>query len=166
MTNAGQTGRAFPQNQVGPAPFLGWLPRKLWRRAKDFFVYSAEFLPLTASLTLTFETAIQADSDFLCVAAVRLVTATDNTTIVAVPVPELVTIFDAGSGRNLMDRAIHIDNLMGTGQLPTYWPMPKIFRANSTISTTVQNLEATDRNVRIAYLGFKVFDYPADALGA
>jgi hypothetical protein len=138
----------------------------LWRRAKDFFVYSAEFLPLTASLTLTFETAIQADSDFLCVAAVRIVTATNNTTLVAVPVPELVTIFDAGSGRNLMDRAIHIDNLMGTGQLPTYWPMPKIFRANSTISTTVQNLEATDRNVRIAYLGFKVFDYPMDAMAA
>jgi hypothetical protein len=55
---------------------------------------------------------------------------------------------------------------MGTAQLPTYWPMPKIFRANSTISTTVQNLEATDRNVRIAYLGFKVFDYPMDAMAA
>lgn len=165
MANVGQTGRAFPQSQVGPAPFLGWLPRKLWRRAKDFFVYSAEFIPLAASITGTFETAIQADSDFLCVAVTRLVTAVDNTTFVA-NVPELVTIFDAGSGRNLMDRAIHIDNIMGTGQLPTYWPMPKIFRANSTITTTVQNLEATARNVRIAYLGFKVFDYPMDAMGA
>lgn len=165
MANVGQTGRAFPQNQVGPAPFLGWLPRKLWRRAKDFFVYSAEFIPLALSATATFETAIQADSDFLCVAVSRLVTAVDNTTFIA-NVPQLVTIFDAGSGRNLMDRAIHIDNIMGTGQLPSYWPMPKIFRANSTITTTVQNLEATARNVRIAYLGFKVFDYPMDAMGA
>lgn len=165
MGGVNQTGRAFPQNQVGPAPFLGWLPRKLWRRAKDFFVYSAEFLPLVASTTGTFETAIQADSDFLCVMVTRVVTSADNATFLA-NVPELVQIFDAGSGRNLMDRAIHIDGLMGTAQLPSYWPMPKIFRANSTITTTVQNLEATDRNVRIAYLGFKVFDYPMDAMAA
>lgn len=165
MANANQVGAAFPQNQVGPAPFLGWLPRKLWRRAKDFFVYSAEFLPLPASETATFETAIQADSDFLAVAVTRVVTDVANL-VFSVDVPELVTIFDAGSGRNLMDRAIHIDNLMGTARLPSYWPMPKIFRANSTITTTVQNLEAVARNVRIAYLGFKVFDYPMDLMGS
>jgi hypothetical protein len=74
----------------------------------------------------------------------------------------LVTIFDAGSGRQLFDRPQHMDNLAGTAQLPSYWPMPKIFRANATITTTVQNLDgANDRNTRIAYLGFKIFDFPA-----
>ena len=157
MTNANQVRRAFPE-QTGVAPFLGWLPRKLWRKAKDFFVYSAEFLPLTASGTLTFETAIQADSDFLCVDVCRVVTDVANTVFLTA-VPQLVNIFDTGSGRNIFDRPQHIDNVMGTGQLPNYWPMPKIFRANATISTTLQNLEATDRNVRISYVGFKVFDF-------
>jgi hypothetical protein len=157
MTNANQVRRAFPE-ATGVAPFLGWLPRKLWRKAKDFFVYSAEFLPIPASGTLTFETAIQADSDFLCVDVCRVVTSADNLTFLTA-VPMLVNIFDTGSGRNIFDRPQHIDNIMGTGQLPNYWPMPKIFRANATISTTVQNFEATDRNVRISYVGFKVFDF-------
>lgn len=161
MANANQQRRAFP-TQTGVAPFLGWIPRKLWRMAKDFFIYSVEFLPIAAASTLTQETAIQADSDFLCVAATRVVTNAANV-VFTDPAPMLLRLFDAGSGRSVMDRAIHIDNFVGTGQLPSYWPMPKIFRANGTIESTLQNLDgANGFNVRIAYLGFKVFDYPED----
>lgn len=164
MANANEIRRKVPApTATGVAPFLGWLPRKLWRMAKDFFVYSAEFLPLPAGDTLSFNTAIQSDSDFLCVAMTRVVTDVTNLVLVSGPVPELVTIFEAGSGRQMMDRPIHIDNLAGTGQLPSYWPMPKIWRANSTVTTTVENLDpANDRNVRVAYLGFKVFNFPAN----
>ena len=162
MAIAKKQRAAYPVQDTGVAPFLGWLPRSLWRMAKDFFIYSAEFLPLPAGGTASFDTAIQSDSDFLAVAATRLVTSVDNLTLVSGPVPQLVQIFDAGSGRNLMDRAQHIDNFFGTGQLPSYWPMPKIFRANATITTTVQNLDGVnDRNVRLSYLGFKIFDFPA-----
>lgn len=161
MANPNQVQRSRP-TAVGIAPFSGWIPRKLWRKAKDFFIYSAEFLPLAAGGTLTVETAIQSDSDFLAVAGCRVVSDTANTTFFAT-VPQLITIVDAGSGRQLMDRAQHIDNLLGTAQLPSYFPMPKIFRANGTISTTLQNLDgANARNVRISYLGFKVFDYEAE----
>lgn len=156
-TKAARVGPS-PAGGLAPqlGPFFGLLPRALLKRVKDFFVYTAEFLPLPASATNTVNTAIQADSDFLIVLVTRVVTATDNTTFVA-NVPELVTITDAGSGRNLMDRAVHMDNLIGTAQLPSYWPYPKLIRASGTLNTTVQNLEAVDRNVRISYLGFKVF---------
>ncbi len=158
MANVGQMAR---QQRISPgiSPFLGWLPRALWRRAKDFFVYTAEFLPLSASATQTFEIAIQADSDFVIVAGVRVVTTTDNLTVQTF-VPELVRILDTGSGRELTDRAVHIENWFGTAQLPAYWPYPKVIRASSTLQTTLQNLEANDRNARLSYLGFKVFDYP------
>lgn len=160
MSNANKEGAAYPAD-VGAAPFLGWIPRKLWRMAKDFFIYSVEFLPLAAATTGVVNTAIQSDSDFLCVAATRVITDAANV-VFAPNAPMLVRIFDAGSGRAVMDRPIHMDNYFGTGQLPSYWPMPKIFRANGTIETTVQNLDAANGfNVRLAYLGFKVFDYAA-----
>lgn len=157
-TKAARVG-ASPAGGAAPqlGPFFGLLPRKLLRRLKDFFVYTAEFLPLAAGGTATVNTAIQADSDFLIVAVTRVVTDIANTTFLA-NVPQLVTITDAGSGRNLMDRAVHMDNLIGTAQLPSYWPYPKLIRASGTLNTTVQNLDgANARNVRISYLGFKVF---------
>ena len=138
-------------------PFLGYLPRALLRRLKDFFVYTAEFLPLAAGGTGTVQTAIQADSDFLIVYVTRVVTDVANVVFVD-PVPALVQVTDAGSGRNLMDRAVHMDNLIGTAQRPGRWPYPKLIRASGTLTTTVQNLDgANARNVRISYLGFKVF---------
>lgn len=157
-TKAARTAAA-PAGGLAPqlGPFFGLLPRPLLRRVKDFFVYTAEFLPLPAGGTQTVNTAIQADSDFLIVAVTRVWTETDNTTFV-LAVPALVTVTDAGSGRNLMDRAVHVDNLFGTAQLPSYWPYPKLIRASGTLNTTVQNLDgATAYNARMSYLGFKVF---------
>lgn len=157
-TKASRTG-ASPAGGAAPqlGPFFGLLPRPLLRRVKDFFVYTAEFLPLAAGGTATVNTAIQADSDFLIVLVTRVVTDTLNTTFSA-NVPMLVNVTDAGSGRNLMDRAVHMDNLFGTAQLPSYWPYPKLIRASGTLNTTVQNLDGGNAyNVRMSYLGFKVF---------
>lgn len=152
------------QQSRGPAeyvtfisnPWLYFLPPDLRTRVKDFFTYSANFLPLAASGTATVDIAIQNDSDFLIVAATRVVSSEDNATEVTFP-PLLVTIVDSSSGRQLMDRAVHIENLFGSAQRPSVWPSPKLIRAAGTLSTTCQNLTATARNVRISYLGFKVF---------
>ena len=138
-------------------PFWGLLPRDLWGATKDFFVYSTDFLPLTASVVgQVSDIQIQADSHFMIMAGVREVRDDTNATIVTNP-PELVRILDAGSGRELTNQSLPIDNLFGTAQLPSYWPYPKIIKASSTLSTFLDNLEATDRNVRISYLGFKIF---------
>jgi hypothetical protein len=133
-----------------------FLPDSHKGRPKDFFVYSAEFTPLGASTTSSFTISIQADSDFLILAGVRVVTDTGNTTFVS-NVPQLVTITDTGAGRTFMDRAVHMDNLFGTAQLPALWPYPKFVQGASALSVTLQNLDATARNVRLSFLGFKIF---------
>ena len=158
----GAPGAAMEQMSVAELlpllnPFWGLLPMDLWGATKDFFVYSVDFLPLTASVvSQAGDIQIQADSHFMIMAGVREVRDTTNATVIAAP-PELVRILDAGSGRELNNQELPIDNLFGTAQLPSYWPYPKIIKASSTLTTFLTNLEATDRNARISYLGFKIF---------
>jgi hypothetical protein len=133
-----------------------YLPDNLRGREKDFFVYSADFVPIAVSATETFQINTQADSDFVVLAGVRTAFDSTQATVVA-NMPALVTISDAGAGRSFMDRAVHIDNLFGTAQLPLIWPYPKFWSGGSSIAVTLQNLVATARVVRISFLGFKVF---------
>jgi hypothetical protein len=151
MTAPAAGTRRFLQN------YDQYLPDNLKGRDKDFFVYTTEFLPLAAGATTTNAINTQADSDFLVLAGVRTVFNTDNTTLVASP-PALVTISDAGAGRSFMDRAVHLENLFGTAQLPAFWPYPKFWSGGSSIAVTLQNLDgANGRNYRLSFLGFKVF---------
>jgi hypothetical protein len=158
MSNAARI--TVPPNALaGPSltsPFHGWIPRALWRRLKDFFIYGVDFLPLALSATATRDIAIQADSDFLIVAGVRLY-STNVDGPITTPSIATVQIVDSGSGRSLFNQPQHVDNVFGTAQLPAYWPMPKLVRMSSTLSTTLSNLEAVARNYRLAYWGFKVF---------
>jgi len=143
-------------------PFLGLLPREFWPKTKDFFIYSIEFTPLAASGTSTVSIQIQADSAFLITMATIVVTDTANAVFIS-NIPELVTLTDAGSGRQLSDKAVHVNNIFGTAQLPAVWPFPKIMAPSSTLSATLQNLEATARNVRLSFWGFKVFGFTGSA---
>lgn len=148
-----------------PNAWQSLLPAWARNRAKDFFGYNVTFLPLAAGQTLTGTIAIQNDSDFFAIKANIFITDPAN----ANPVdPDsallLALIKDSGSGRDLMDEPSPVASYFGTGQRPGYFPMPKIIRRASTLSTQVQNLDlANGFNVRVSYLGFKVFDFPADA---
>lgn len=161
MLQARQRGATAAQFLPSVNPFLGLLPRAMWAKAKDFFAYVVEFLPLGAGATATLPVQIQADSDFLLVEAVAVTTLADNATFVA-NVPTLVQINDSGSGRNLFSSPVHYNNLFGTAQLPGIVPFPKVLRASATLSTTLTGLDATARNIRIAYTGFKVFGFDWD----
>lgn len=145
----------------------GWeslLPSWARLRAKDFFGYNTTFLPLAAGATAVNTIAIQNDSDFMVVKVNIFITDNAN----ANPVnPEnallLALIKDSGSGRDLMDEPVAVANYFGTAQRPGFLPMPKIIRRASTLSTQMQNLDAVNPfNVRVSYLGFKIFDFPAD----
>ena len=124
---------------------------------RDFFVYSAEFLPLGSLSTVSVNVPIQADSDYeltQLTGDVRILLADE----VVVADPNcLVTLQDQGSGRLLMDRGQIFTNLIGTAQRPSILPMPKLIRANSVIAVTLQNLVAAARQVRISFLGYKIF---------
>ncbi len=139
-------------------PFWANLDPKILAWPKDFFIYGVEFLPLPNNTTQRQTFQIQSDSHFLVMAGVGKVTSTDDTTTFLTDVPQLYRIFDAGSGREVMNLAIHYNNLFGTAQLPAYWPYPKIFKANTTVEVEGQNLDTVnDRNVRLAFWGFKLF---------
>jgi hypothetical protein len=111
-----------------------------------------------ASATTKNNITINGDSDFFILSAVLVETDTGNTTFLPNH-PILFTLTDNGSGRELSNTPVHADNWFGTAQEPKYWDVPKIIKRNSTFGVTAQNLEATDRNVRVAFHGFKVFPF-------
>lgn len=163
MTMASQVARHMVAPSAGsllPNPFLYTLPEELWDKQKDFFGYTATFtganvLPASASATVS--TSIQSDSAFIIVGASLL--ASDITDAAALGyVPQTVQISDQASGRTFFDAPTAVMNVFGSGAQPAYWAMPKLVMPASTISTTLNNLEATARNVRITYWGFKVFN--------
>lgn len=138
-------------------PWLRLLPPELAARPKDAFFLAVNFLPLAAGGTASVVTQITAEAAFLILGATRVVTDSPADTTSVAFFPALVTVSD-GTNRQLMDRAVHIENLCGTAQLPAIWPWPKFVAAGSQVTTTVQNLDgATARNVRITYMGFKIF---------
>lgn len=142
-----------------PALYLQYLPEGLADRARDFFIYGTDFLPLAAGATATQNISIQDDSHFLIVAACASA-RTDAAPPVVVPDPALlVRIEDTGSGRNLDNRAQDYRNVFGSGQFPAYWPYPKLINRASVIATTLTNNQGAALQVRVSYLGFKIFGW-------
>lgn len=127
---------------------------------KDFYVYEEDFPDLDAGTTGTGNINIQADSDFV-VQKLTYFADTDKQpqTDSSRVIPLInVNITDSGSGRNLMETAIPVPNLFGTGQIPFILPQPKLFLARSTIAITVTNFSAvTVYNLKLSFIGYKVF---------
>lgn len=132
----------------------------------DPFTFVIQFLPLTASQTLTDNFITQADSGFAIVKTTYVATDSADAAVANLlpfgsgnpaVVPFLVTLSDSGSGRDLMNTGVHIDNLFGTAARPFIWAKVKVLDPNSTFAARVQNLSATSRNLRLAFHGFKIF---------
>ena len=140
----------FLKNEYG---VIGAAPFEL-----DPFTFVLNYLPATASVTTNQTFGVQADSAFVWVKGVAVVTATDNTTFNTTGSwPFLFTLSDSGSGRDLSDSGVHLYNMFGTAPQPFILSKPKIFDPNSSITGKMQNLSATSYNVRLAFHGFKVF---------
>lgn len=140
----------------GAYPF--WFPPEAQGLAMDYFVYGTDFAPLAVSATTTQSIQINADSAFMILSAVMVETATDNTTFMANR-PLLASLSTGGAAMSLSNTPIHANNWFGTAEEPKYWDVPKILLPNTTFNITLQNLEATARNVRVAFHGFKLFSY-------
>lgn len=128
---------------------------------RDFFVYSAEFLPIGANAAAQVRVPISGDSHFACMEINGDVRAfvTDE---VAIATPAMrLTLRDEGTGRILMDRAQMFTNVIGTAQRPFFLPLPKVIRANSVIVVELANDAAAARQVRISFVGYKIFPGPA-----
>lgn len=140
----------------GHYPF--WFPKGYERKAMDYFTYGVDFAPLALSATATLPIPINSDSAFLILSAVLVETFTDNTTFMANR-PLLVLLSTGGASLNLSNIPIHANNLFGTAEEPKYWDLPKTLLPNTTLNVQLQNLEAVARNVRVAFHGFKLFNY-------
>jgi hypothetical protein len=148
--------------QIAMGAYPWWYPDAAKSQAIDFFIYGSDFLPLPLSASLTQNINIDGSSAFVIVSTQLVETDTGDTTFLAQR-PILCTVLDTGSGRVLSNIPIHVDNWFGTAQRPYVWPVPKIMAPNATMSVTLQNLEATARNVRVAFSGFKIFNFTPTA---
>lgn len=157
----------LPTQQMTIPPIIGalygdLLPEWIKSRKKEYFQLGNSFLPLAANAQLTATVSVQDDADFMVICNVAVVTQDDNTTFLANR-PLTVEITDSGSGRNLQNVVQHFDNVFGTVQLPAYLPLPALFKRGSSVATTVTNLDlANDLHIYFAYVGFKIFNAPAD----
>lgn len=151
---------AFPQF----SPYAWLLPPALWHREKRQYIYSVEFVTpnqLTASGTRTRTVGVDRDSYFAAVDVYAVVTNTDNTTFIDTPAI-MVQMTDAGRSIGLQDKAVHFLNLFNRGSSGDGrgWniELPRLFDPGSTISVTLENLEATARHVRLSFRGFRVYE--------
>jgi len=140
----------------------GRLPVQWRNRTKDFFMLTGSLLPLAASGTGTIDMAVQGDSDFVIFAAVSTVVDVANTTRLTF-VPQLVALTNSVSGRAFQTEATHFHNVFGTAEEPCLWLQPKLLGAGGVFSVTHTNQEATARNVRDCFYGFKLFRTMRDA---
>lgn len=135
-----------------------WYPEQAKNLAVDYFAYGTDFAPLLANANTTNPIAINSDSAFFILAATLVETDVANTTFLAQR-PLMCQIAEGGSSRNFFNTPLHVDNVYGTAELPMVWPLPKLLLPNSTLNVTMQNLEAVNRNVRVAFHGFKIFSF-------
>lgn len=128
----------------------------------DPFVFGINFLPLPASGTATGQFITQADSGF-AICKTSCTVASDVSVFVAnvsdIPrfAPQIITLSDSGSGRDLSNTPIALETQFGTGEWPVIWAKAKVLDPNSTFTARIQNLVATAFNIRLSFIGYKIF---------
>lgn len=128
----------------------------------DPFTFVINFLPLTANNTATDNFITQADSGFAIVKTSFTIASDVNVFVANISdtpkyAPQVVTLSDSGSGRDLSNAPVSINTYFGTGERPFIWCHPKILDPNSTFTARIQNLAATAFNIRLSFHGFKIF---------
>jgi len=148
-----------------PALYLQYLPPSLRGRARQYFGYVANVLPLAAAGTGTATVAIQNDSDFLLVAVTGSARdpAAPTTRFLAPAIT--LQINDSGSGRNLWAQPVDWITVVGTAELPCYLPFPYLVEKSGEFTITQQSLSLAGGqayNTRLTLHGFKIFTFSED----
>jgi hypothetical protein len=139
-----------------PNPFLFTLPQELWNKVKEPFYHPIN-VTVPASLAATGDFKVDGGTWFLILGYVATVRDTTNATVVT-NVPQLVQITDQGPNAKFFSQSTDFLNVFGTIQQPAFGMLPRIINPNSTVQVDLQNLEATARNVRMLFLGAKIYN--------
>ena len=130
------------------------------RIVKDFFVYSTGRFQVPQGTTVVQNIPIQADADFLVdtlsfAADIAGVAQTLNNLVI----PNFsVVITDTGSGRQLMNIAIPLLVLFGTGNFQKELKYPRLFNARSNIQIVTNSFEAAIAPfISLNFIGCKIF---------
>ena len=141
-----------------------YLPPALHTKRRLGYTYGVQFLPLSASLTLTVDTQLKTDSYFLILATTAVVTDTSDAAIASTAsafdpfnVPFLSTLSDSATGEPRSNIGIAFMNQYGTARDPFLWPAPWLLDPGATLTVQLQNLIATDRRVRLAFHGVRIY---------
>jgi len=123
------------------------------------FAYSAEYTPLPAAGSLNQVNATDDDASFACLQTMQ--SARDATGVI-IPYPDvLVTITHDASGRAMMDRPAHINNIFGRAQRPFELIRPFLVGPKASWTTTAQNVDAVNPvTLRLTYWGVKLYAKP------
>ena len=127
---------------------------------EDWFIYDLDITGLAAGGTDNQSILIQADSDFKLSKLMLMADIAHAAQTAANRVIPLCTmqIVDSGSGRQLFSNPVALGALFGDGTLPHILPVPRIFKARSSISITTVNYDAASTyNIRLAFEGTKLF---------
>jgi len=119
---------------------------------KQFFVHSAQALALAGNAqSPALPTNISASADFEIYSQVAS----------AIDRRARVTIQDSGSGRAWHDNpAVSLGAWFGDGRRPFHLPVSKIVKRNSQISTIITDESGAANQIRLAWIGAKLFARP------
>jgi hypothetical protein len=128
----------------------------------DPFTFVIPFTPLAASNTATDNFITQADSGFAIMKTSFTIASDVNVFVANISdtpkyAPQVITLSDSGSGRDLSNGPVSINTMFGNGEEPFIWCRPKVLDPNSTFTARIQNLVATAFNIRLSFHGFKIF---------
>lgn len=130
----------------------------------DYFVYTATFSAIAPGTIQTQNINIEADSDFIAERISQYTVLDYGSTTGETHATRFnsylkVSIKDSGSGRDLQDEPVFLQSISGNGQLPFVLPVPRWFKANSTINIRVENEGTADTyaECQIAFIGIKRF---------
>lgn len=174
LPGSGRGAGPAPLPALGPfaqySPYAWMLDPLLWHLPKRWFIYTVDFVDANglavagaAGATRTRPLSVSNDAAFCPIYQSATVTNVDNTTFVDSPAI-LVNIVDTGATYQFMDAATTFLNVFGRGGVgdgrlqPV--PLPPYLKPGTTVSYTLQNLDATARHVRLAVHGFKVVGAP------
>lgn len=136
------------------------------RIVKFPFTYSAQFYTaggnnnLAAGANLTVNVQIDAGAPFLIVSQSYYAnTANAAQTVSTAVQPNIIVLMtDTGSNRQLMDQAVPVSTIFGSGEFPYVLPEPKLMQANSQLSVQATNRDAAvGYNLYLAFNGYKLY---------